>query len=243
MTVSRIEHKSVRLDTHQHLHLIYCLRIDAYCSSHEKTAFGVLAGDWIVLDLHDVLVGDQAGQLAVPVHYQQFLYLVLSQKFSGLLQIAAVSSGDQVLLGHHFTDGSLGIVLETKVPVGDNSAEHPVCIHYGYTADMVLTHDLESVTHSGVVTDGHRIVYHAVLRPLDLAHLLYLHIDRHILVYHSDTALACYGYSQICFCNCIHSSGHDRSMEGYLPGQSGADIHLTRQYVGVRGYEKYVIKR
>ena len=108
---------------------------------------------------------------------------------------------------------------------------------------MVLAHYLKSVSHGGVVADGHGIVDHAVLGPLDLAHLLHLHIDGHIFVYYSDTALTGNGYGQVGLSHRIHGGGHDRRVQGYLPGQFSGNIHFTRKDIGVCGYKKHVIER
>ena len=206
------------------------------------TALGVLAGSGIVLDLHNVLVGNQSGKTAVLVHYEEFFDLVAPQELRRLLEIGTVGGGNQVLLGHHLGYRSLGVVLETQVAVGDDAAKHAAGVHDGDTSDMVLMHEVEGIADRGVLPYGHGIVDHSVLSPLDLAHLLHLDFDGHILVYHSDTAFTGNGYRQVSLSHGIHGRRDYGGMERNLPGQLRSDVHLAGQHVRVGRNEEDIIE-
>ena len=77
MTVSRVKNHSVGSGVDQHAYPLNGVRLDPSGGSDQKTALAVLGRDRVVLDLHEILVGDKAHKLAVIVNHRKFLNLAV----------------------------------------------------------------------------------------------------------------------------------------------------------------------
>ena len=181
------------------------------------TTLGILGCDRIVLDLHQVLVGDESDEFAVLVHDREFLELMVLYNGSSLLQTYSLRRSHQVFRSHYLRYGQRHIVLETEIPVRHNSDKIVVAVHYRNSSDMMLRHHSESSPHGGVRADGYRIVYHPVLGPLDTAYLRNLLFDRHILVNDAYTSGTRHGNRKFRFSDGIHRRRDDRRMKLYVP--------------------------
>ena len=113
------------------------------------------------------------------------------------------------------------IVLEAKVTVGDDTYKISGTIHNRNTADAVGCHKRQGVAHCLVALDSDRVVNHTVLRTLNLAHLVRLAVNWHILVNHADTSCAGNRYRQLVLGDGIHSRRHNGDAQGNIAGKSG----------------------
>ena len=135
------------------------------------------------------------------------------------------------------------IVLETEVTVGDDADQVLVGIDHRNAADVVLLHQPQGIPYRRFHIDRDRIVDHAVLGAFDLADVLHLHFDGHILVDHADTALPGNGDGQISVGHGIHGRRHDRHLQRNLAGKAGLDIDLAGKDFGTGRNEQYVVVR
>ncbi len=72
---------------------------------------------------------------------------------------------------------------------------------------MIFLHHGKRVGHSGAAAYCHGIIYHTILGTLHSVYLTGLFGYRHILVYHTYTTFARYGYGQSSLGDCVHGRG------------------------------------
>ena len=216
--------------------------LDSGGGGDEEAALAVLGGDRVVLDLHKILVGDQADELAVIINNRKLLDLAVLEDLRGVGQGDALRRGHEVLLCHNLGNRQLHILLEPQVTVSDDSDEEAVGVHDRNAADVMLLHHREGVADIRVRADRHRIVDHSVLSPLHVTHLLALLLDGHILVNHTDTTGPRHRYGKIGFCDCVHRGRHDRGVELDVSREICCDIHVTRKYIGMCRNQQNVIE-
>ena len=171
-----------------------CLHTDR--SSDQQTAAGILAGDRVVLDFHQVLVSDQADQPVVLIDNGKFLDLAAHQDIRRFSQADTLAGRDQMRGSHHIGDGTPVVNMEPKVAVGNDADQVTLGVHDRDAADVVAGHHGEGVADRRIGTDGDRVIDHAVLRSLDTADLLALRLDGHVLVNDTDTAGTGHGNRQ-----------------------------------------------
>ena len=164
---------------------------------------------------HHVLVGDESHELVVLVHYGELLDAVLEQRIFDLFgRELGVLQRYEALGGHHVRDLDGIVLLEAEVTVGDDAHEGVVFSDYGDTAYLELAHHGEGVTDGLVGCDGGRVGDHAVLSTLDVADLVGLLGDGHVLVDDADTSLPGDGYGHRRLGDRIHGGGDDGDVEG-----------------------------
>ena len=139
--------------------------------------------------------------------------------------------GDEVVLRHHFVDGTVETALEAQVAVGDDTHQMLVIVDHGDTTDMILGHDVESLGDGRAKGDGDRIVDHAVLGTLDDSHLTGLVLDRHILVDHADTTFTGDGNSHLALGHGIHGSRDERHVQLDVAREARFQLYRLRQYL------------
>ena len=233
MAVGCIDHHGIHLRIHQGLHPGQGVPGDAHGSGNTQAAALVLAGVGPLLDLYNVLVGDQPDKLIFFVHHRQLLDLVFLQDVGSLFEVSELRGGDQVRLGHHIVDGLLRVALKAQVAVGDDAHEDMARIHDRDAADAIFIHDLEGVADECVLADGYGVQDHAVLRPLHFAHLVGLVLDGHVLVDHADAAFLGNGNGHGMLGHRVHGSRHHRDVEGDAAGELCTGIHLPGKYLTV----------
>jgi hypothetical protein len=97
----------------------------------EQAPVGVLRGVRVLLGAHEVLDGDEAGELAGGVDQRQPLALVLAQDGGGVVAGDADRRGDERHRRHHVGDqrgGPLGDRHEPQVAVGDHAEQGAVVV-------------------------------------------------------------------------------------------------------------------
>ncbi len=91
--------------------------------AHAQAALLVLGGVGIFQLFLNVLDGDEALQVVLIVHDQQFFDAVLVEDGLGFFERGADGNGDEVVLGHHVADGHVGAGFEAKVAIGQDADE------------------------------------------------------------------------------------------------------------------------
>ena len=150
--------------------------------------------------------------------------------------------GNKILLRHYLFYGTIQTTLETKVTVGDNTYEVLLVIHHGNTTDMILRHDVESLSHSSTDGDSDRIIDHTVLGTFHDSHLTGLVVDRHILVDNTNTTLTGNGNSHLRLRYCVHSSSNERYVQLDVTGETCFQLNHLRQYIRVCRNKEDIVK-
>ena len=218
----------------QRVHAVHIIRGDTYSGCTTQMTFGILVSIRIVTQFRDIFVCHQADQFTVLVNDRQFFYFMGLQGFHDR-RIISRTDGDQVLTGHHFAYRTVHVGLETQVTVRHDTYQHMLLVHYRYTADMKIVHQLQCIAYRLMPENGHGVGYHAVLRTLDGTHLSSLLGDSHILMNNPYTAFTSYGNRHRRFRHSIHRCTHQRDIKRYMPRELSGQGHLTGQHFAVRG--------
>jgi len=83
---------------------------------------------------------------------------------------------------------------------------------------------------------------HAVLGALDKIHLFGLAVNAHVLMDNADAALPGDGDGHAVFCDGVHSGTHERDIQLYPGRKHGAEIHIGRKDVALRGDKQNIVK-
>ena len=96
-----INYDGVGTCTLEHVNTLYCIGFHTYGCCHQKAAFSVFGCDRIVLDFHEVLVGDQADELSVGIHHRKFFEFMVAEDGGRFRKADALWSCYEVLRCHH----------------------------------------------------------------------------------------------------------------------------------------------
>ena len=107
----------------------------------------------------------------------------------------------------------------------------------------MLTHDGQGVARSGVHREGDRILNHAALGALHLAHFVRLRRDGHVLVNHADASLTGDSNRHVALGDGVHGGTHDGRLQLDVARKRRAELHVTRKHLGVVGHEQNVVVR
>ena len=225
------------------LHTLQRIGSNANTCSHTQTAFLVLASHRLILGLCNVLIGNQTYQSVVLIDNGQFLNLVLLQNLGSRRQVGLLMGGNEVLFRHHLIDGAVETALETQVAVGDDTNETLLTVNHRDTADMILSHDIESLGNRRTERNGNWVIDHTILGTLNDGHLTGLILNRHILVNHTDTAFTGDGNSHLALRHRIHSGRHERHVQLDVTRKAGFQLYCLGQYFRVGRNQEDVVER
>ena len=213
VAVGRVDHDDVHPGVEQDADPLFLVRAHPDGGPDPQAAEFVLAGPGIFADLFDILDGDEAVQLAVVIHHQQFFDAVFMEQGLGLLQGDAHLGGDQALLGHHLFDLIIQVGFEAQVPVGDDAHQFAP-IHHRNPGDAVALHQLQDVGDAGLRPDGHRVDDHPGLRFFHLFDFQGLGRRGHITVQDADAPLASHGDGGVRLGDGVHGGTEQRDISG-----------------------------
>ncbi|CDF94346.1 hypothetical protein BN844_3546 [Pseudomonas sp. SHC52] len=198
-----------------------------------QTTLVVLAGQRVSLGFFDVVDGHHALEGEFVIDDQHALDAVLVQQFADFVLAGAFLDRDQALFRrHHLADGGIQAVLETHVAGGDD-ADQVAIVQHRNAGDVVHAGQFEQIAHRGIGLDGDRVLDHASLEPLDLAHFGGLLFDGHVLVDDTDTAFLGHGNGQTGFGHGVHGSGNQRDIQFDATGKTGFEADFVRQHLGI----------
>ena len=241
MAVGRVEHDHVHPGLDQGLGARQHLGADADGRSGQQPAHVVLGGVRVLLDLLDVLDGDQPFEPAILVDDEQLLDAVLVEQGLAVRQVDAHRGGDQVLAGHDVVDAQLVVGDEPQVAVGDD-AHQLVTVEHRQAGDTVVAHDRLDIGDALVARHGDRVDDHAGFGFLDLLHLLGLTVDAHVLVDDTDAALASHGDGGLVLGDRVHGGAEQRGLQFDRVGQTGCQGDLRRQDLRGAGHHEDIVK-
>ena len=105
------------------------------------------------------------------IHYQHTLDAVLVHQVTRFITVGILFDNDEPLARRHDVgDGLVKIALETQVAVG-HDADDLFALQHWQAGYLVLTGQIEHVTHGHVRRDGDGIFHHAALETFDLGNL------------------------------------------------------------------------
>ena len=160
MAMGRIEYHHIDLGLDQGLGPFQQLRTDPEGGAGKQAAHAVFGGIGILLDLFDILDGDQALEAALFINDQQFFDAVFVEQGLGMRQVDADRGGDQILAGHDIVDPQAVVGDKAEVAVGDDAHQF-VVISHRQPGDPVIAHDLlahRPRSDSGVTVIGSTIM-------------------------------------------------------------------------------------
>ncbi|MNO76459.1 hypothetical protein D3C76_675330 [compost metagenome] len=228
VTVSGVDHHHVNAGGDQCGNAITGVFTGTDCSTHAQTTLIVLAGQRVSLGFFDVVDGHHALEGEFVVDDQHAFDAVLVQQFTHIVLVGAFLDRDQALFRrHHFTDSGIQAVFEAYV-TGSHDADQVAIVQYRNAGDVVLAGQFEQVTHRGIGLDGDRVLDHAGLELLDLAHFGSLLLDGHVLVDDADAAFLGHGNGQTGFGHGIHGGGNQRNIQLDATGQTGLETDFVR---------------
>src|SRR3569832_2330614 len=242
MAVGGVDHDYVDLGRDQRGDAVVGALARANRGTDAQAFVIVFRGIGFFTRLLDVFHRHHAAQLKSVVHHQQLFDAMLMQQALDLVAARALLHRHQPLLGrHHLGDGVVVTGLETQVAVGDD-ADEVLALHHGHARDVVLAGEFQDAANGGVGRHGNGLFDDACLVFLDPPHLLGLLVGRHILVDDADASLLREGDGEARLGHRIHSGGHQRDVERYLPREPGLELHLARQHRRVGRYQQHIVK-
>ena len=143
MAMGGIDHDHVDPGLDQRLHARFHIGGRADRRADPQAPEAVLAGIGILLDLLDILDGDQPLEETIVVHHQQFFDPGMLEVLLGLFQSGSDLHGHQVALGHPGRDRQIEIGLEAQVAVGQNADQLAVGLGDRHAGDAVALHDIQ----------------------------------------------------------------------------------------------------
>jgi len=102
--------------------------------------------------------------------------------------------------------------------------------------DVVQGGQFEQIANGGISLDGDRVLDHAGLELLDLAHFGSLLLDGHVLVDDPDAAFLSHGNGEAGFGHGVHRRGNQRDVQLDAAGQTGLEADFIGQYFGITGH-------
>ena len=245
-TVGGVHDEHVDTGFHQRGGTLPGVAEEADAGSHTQTALVVLRGIRILLGLHEVLDGDQTGQMALVVHERQLLDLVLGEQMMRVFLGNVGRTGDQVILGHHVLDFETVIILggnEPHITVGDDADELVVLVHNRQAGNVELAAQLVKISERDFRVHGQRVGDHAGFAALDDIDLSGLVVNGQVTVKHADATVTRHGDGHIGFGDSIHGRGNRRGLHGDLTSEMGGGIDFGRNHIRrVRKQEHIVIR-
>jgi hypothetical protein len=241
VAVRRVDGDDVRAGLEERLDARLAIGAHAHGRAAEEAPERVLRGVGVLLDLLDVLDGDEALQLEGVVHDEELLDAVPVEQHLRLVEGDADLGGDEILR-HHLLDALLEVPLEAQVAVRDD-ADELAPLHHGDAADAVLAHEPERPVDGRVRLDGDGVGHHRRLVLLHLHHLGGLLLDGEVLVDEADAAGRRDGDGHARLGDRVHRRGDDGDVQREVAGQPSRGLDGLREYVGFGGEEQDVVER
>ena len=212
--MSGIYHHSIDTCINEGSHTLHHVASDTDTCCYTQTATVVLACQWLVLGLGDILIGNQANQSAFHIDHGEFLDLVLLKDVLSLSESSTDSGRNKVLSGHHLGNLTIQVLLEAQVTIGNNTNEATIgSNYYGNATNMIFRHQGKDIAHGSVRRSTNGSVYHTVFGTLHLADLMRLSLNAHVLMDNANTAFTSHGNSHLGLGHCIHSSRDNRNIK------------------------------
>ena len=242
VAVGSVDDDHIDASGNQRCHAIAGIRAGTNGCADAQAALIVLAGQRVGLGLLDVVDGHHAFQAVLVIDDQHAFDTVLVQQLAHGVLVFTFLDGDQALFRrHHLTHLSVQTALEAHVAGGDDANQITV-VQHRHAGDVVLAGQIEQVAHGSVGFDGDRILDHAGLVALDLAHFGSLLLDGHVLVDDADAAFLGHGDGQARLGDGVHGCGQQRNVQLDATGQAGLEADVLGQDFGVTGDEQDVVE-
>ena len=117
---------------------------DAHRCADAQTSEFVLAGKRMFGRLLNVLDGNEALEVEVLIHDEEFFDAVLLQDFFGVLERRAHRNRDQIVLRHHVRNRHIVAVLKPQIAIRENTHQLAVFRHW-HAGNAVALHHIQRV--------------------------------------------------------------------------------------------------
>ncbi len=208
-----VEDDEVRPGAKQRLGTGFAVLAHADGSAHQQATSIILHRHGVLLDLVDVLDGDESLETVLVVDHKELFDAVLVQVTLGLVKANALGHGDEVSAGHDFGDERGALGDEADVAVGDDAHE-VLAANHGQAGNSVLFHDVHDLAQRVLGVHGDGIVDHAGLGLLDAIHLAGLFADGKVLVDDACPAVTGHGNGHAGFGDGVHGRRDERYVQG-----------------------------
>ena len=185
-------------------------------SGNPEVSRCIPGGKRILLLLEDVMHCYDAKKFSLLIDNRQAL------DFIGVHHFKCLFSSDILISHYRFSRHDSGDLLipafgnnSTHVTVADNPDDLPV-VNHGYTADIVLVHQVLCIRDRCGVLDIEHIALDEFLRMLDKLDFLQLPLGRCVAMDDPDTTLPCESNRHGRFGHGIHSRRNKRNVQLYL---------------------------
>ncbi len=241
MAVCGVEYDDIDLRINKCRYSVEAVCGNSYSCTAEESSLLILSGERILDLLLDILDGDESLEVEIIINDGELLLASLCKDLLCLIEGDTLLRGNEVLAGHALLDLLAVIGLKLKITVGDDTDEF-FALGDRYTGDPELSHEIIRISDGMLGSKRERIGDDTILASLDLVDLIGLSLYRHILMDDTYTALSGHRYSHTMLRYGVHSRTHKRNVEFDLLGEIGGYVHLIRDYLRIRRYEKYVVK-
>jgi hypothetical protein len=185
-----VDEDGIRTGGEQRFAAIHAIITDTDGSADAELAVGVLGGVGEHLALHDILLGDETGELASGIDEREFFDAVRVEDFERVLVAGLRRAGGQAGARRHDGGHGRGFILDVPhVTAGDHADEDAAGIDDGETADAFFVHEALKLAKSRLRRHAVRILDDGVFGALHTGHLLGLKVDGHVPMDDTESAL------------------------------------------------------
>ncbi|BBG30506.1 cation/multidrug efflux pump [Zymobacter palmae] len=241
VTVSGIDDDDVNARFDQRINAIRRFSTRTDSGTDQQATISIFCSVRVVTCFFDIAHGDHADQLFT-VDNEDLLDAVFLQLLFDLFQRRAFRYGDQFFTrGHNISNASAQVTLEAHVAASHDTGQLAI-VQNGEAGETRLSGQLGQFTqrhrrcHSDGLFDDDRFEF------LDLANFMGLLFDGHVLVDDADTTFLRHADGQARFGNGIHRGRQQRNVDRQLARQASAELNILRQYIGIAGDKKNVVK-
>jgi hypothetical protein len=226
----------------QGLAAIHAVIADTDGGTDAELAVGVLGGVGEHLALHDILLGDEAGELASGIDEREFFDAVRVENFERVLVAGLRRAGGQTGTRRHDGGHGRGFIVDVPhVTAGDHADEDAAGVDDRETADAFLVHEALKLAKSRFRRHAVRILDDGVFGALHTGHLLGLKVDGDVPVNDTETPFPSEGDGELGLRHGVHGGRQDRHIEAD-GGEFGGDIDISGQHSAVRRQKKDVVE-
>ncbi len=180
----------------------------------EQSVLRITGGIRILQALFNILNRYKPCKFSVLINKRKFFYLGRHQDLFRFFQRCAAHGGNQFFFWRHYIRDLNGIIRhKTHIAVCEDAHKGAVLLTDRNAADLIFAHQIFRILRRILRIKEKRIRNNAVFRSFNFIHFCCLILDRHILVYYADAALARNSDRHSGFRYGIHGRSHKRNIK------------------------------
>ena len=241
VAVRGIDRQHVRFFARHFLRALQKIAGGADRRAHAQASLLVFGGVGEFEFFLDVFYGDQAFEVVILIHHEQFFDAVALQDSFGFFERGAHGHGDEIFLGHDVADGLIEVALESQVAIRqDADSRCPRVTGSPDTLYLFMNSSAWRTDISGPMVTGSTIMplSERFTRSISSA----CRSMRHIAVHESDAALPRDGDGQARVGDGVHGGGDDGNIQRDAARKERARIGVGGQHVGFAGHQQDIVE-